>query len=507
LFVAVSALLHARSLSASYLLKFQMVRKYPGRSEPQAADEHWSGDIVGVCNTQRTFSFEVISTPHTTEQSPIANSAFRLGKPTPNGIGVRDCRGLRASVDHPQNGMQESDMWAALACAATLDEVIMFRSTGPWSRHWIERGWPTKSFHIKGKSADWGPQAGLIPYDGIYSKMGHDQSLADKSSQENQAAIQHKYAATVELTLSYEDLLRQLETSLDRPARTAIAGMQAIRGTGDYFLSAQRSGDAKTFHFRAVLVQGSYRIMTYPEEAGSDTVTLMASPEKASPLPVMTTLEVGAGDLPLTGDYDLLSVCPRWENYGCALTSDIAAPELVFSCMKKAPPRLVFVAGTGFDKLLEMRTNTGARPSRGRRNTTFQGLTKDALHLLQEHRHMGNITPRILRCINALNEAMGAVNEKAVFRRLHHGAEADRNHLHGALTREDWEKGEGFPITVFQPPSLQAAGSPTHDYLDVSTLETFSELRTYVSHLHEAGYRVPKNWTWGMSIRDHYASL
>src|SRR5450830_1349197 len=32
LFVAVSALLHARSLSGSYLLKFQMVRKYPGRS-------------------------------------------------------------------------------------------------------------------------------------------------------------------------------------------------------------------------------------------------------------------------------------------------------------------------------------------------------------------------------------------------------------------------------------------------------------------------------------------
>jgi hypothetical protein len=39
LFVAVSALLHARSLSASYLLKFQMVRKYPGRSRPLALAE------------------------------------------------------------------------------------------------------------------------------------------------------------------------------------------------------------------------------------------------------------------------------------------------------------------------------------------------------------------------------------------------------------------------------------------------------------------------------------
>jgi hypothetical protein len=28
------------------------------------------------------------------------------------------------------------------------------------------------------------------------------------------------------------------------------------------------------------------------------------------------------------------------------------------------------------------------------------------------------------------------------------------------------------------------------------------EFRTYAGLLHEAGYFVPRNWTWGMSIRD-----
>jgi len=120
---------------------------------------------------------------------------------------------------------------------------------------------------------------------------------------------------------------------------------------------------------------------------------------------------------------------------------------------------------------------------------------------------MGNISARTLRAINAMNENMGAVNKEAVFRRVHHGVEADRNHLHGALTEDDLEKGEGFPITVFQPPSLQAAGLSTAAYLDVVTLETFSQFKAYVSLLQEAEYYVPKNWTWALSIRNRYASF
>ena len=64
--------------------------------------------------------------------------------------------------------------------------------------------------------------------------------------------------------------------------------------------------------------------------------------------------------------------------------------------------------------------------------------------------------------------------------------------------------GDGFPLTVFQPRALLAPNSPVRVYEDACTLETMSEFRQYATLLNEAGYFVPKNWTWGMSIRDRY---
>lgn len=50
--------------------------------------------------------------------------------------------------------MIESDMSACLSVANSLDEVIIFRSTGPWSQRWIKQSYPTKNFHVKGKRPD-----------------------------------------------------------------------------------------------------------------------------------------------------------------------------------------------------------------------------------------------------------------------------------------------------------------------------------------------------------------
>jgi hypothetical protein len=33
-------------------------------------------------------------------------------------------------------------------------------------------------------------------------------------------------------------------------------------------------------------------------------------------------------------------------------------------------------------------------------------------------------------------------------------------------------------------------------------LKTIGEFKEYATLLHKAGYFVPRNWTWGMSIRD-----
>ena len=71
--------------------------------------------------------------------------------------------GFEGSFSHSQNGMTRADMLATKLVAQRLDEVIIFRSTGPWAKRWLERGYPSKNFHVKGKSSDWGPHAGLRP--------------------------------------------------------------------------------------------------------------------------------------------------------------------------------------------------------------------------------------------------------------------------------------------------------------------------------------------------------
>src|ERR1051325_2535264 len=114
--------------------------------------------------------------------------------------------GLAASFAHAENGMIKTDMVAAAGVASDLNEVIIFRSTGPWSRRWIEGKYPTKNFHVKGKSSDWGPQAGFVPYLGIYSKVGANAQKAKDGTAANDDGLNHHYAAKVQLTLSMEEL-------------------------------------------------------------------------------------------------------------------------------------------------------------------------------------------------------------------------------------------------------------------------------------------------------------
>jgi hypothetical protein len=421
--------------------------------------------------------------------------------------------GLAASFAHSQNGMTMADMQACIATANRLNEVIIFRSTGPWAKRWIDRGYPTKNFHVKGKSSDWGPQAGFVPYLGMYSKVGHDPVKAQAGTQANDRGISEGYAATAQLELTRLELDTQLNRPEEKPPRTALFD---IRRTGsnprNLHLYARRSGDKKEFVFRAVLDTAThrYKIFVYDEQ---DTKGNRAKLERATPKPllVMTSSEAGAMNKPMTGDYDLMSVCPTWRDYMSTSTEEISKEGLDFTGLGVQKGQ-TFRTGSRMDTVLDMRMNTGAV---GGKKTTYQGFRVGAHDVLyrgeerighiDEHGDMGNLTPRILRCINALNRAMNPDNPGTAFRRVHHNAESHRHALFGALTKEDMEnpkKKDGFPMTGFHPRSLHQARGWA--YGDVATLENMDEFRAYANALHAAGFYVPRNWTWGMSIRDKY---
>jgi hypothetical protein len=125
---------------------------------------------------------------------------------------------------------------------------------------------------------------------------------------------------------------------------------------------------------------------------------------------------------------------------------------------------------------------------------------------LQEHNDMGNLTPRILRAMNALNQAMGATGPASPFRRVHHNAESHRNHVFGALVAKDMiESDDGFPLTVFLPERLDGAG-PFAGWGGVATLEKMADFKACAASLKAAGFFLPRNWTWEMSIRDQVRS-
>lgn len=410
--------------------------------------------------------------------------------------------GIQNSYNHPENGMTLEDMTACGRVATQLNEVIIFRSTGPWSQRWIRRNYPTKNFHVKGKSSDWGPMAGFVPYLGKYSKVGGDTTKENTGTAYNDDGLKHSYTRKTQLRLTLDEL--NIQRNVVSDGRTALSDMVAIPGSPDYILYANRSSDGVRFAFKAVFnkVEGNYEIFVYDKVLPMKALTF----DKPFALAVMTSSEVGANNKPLTGDYDLMAVCPTWGNYGSRSLTAISKPGIDFGRSGGAEPGQTFAANSNLDAVLDMRLNTGLPGGKNEKGkpVTFgkhgfgaaqYGKVADATPGTgREHNDMGNITPRILRCINALNAAMG---QTGPFRRVHHNAESHRNLIFGGITGAEMAGGEAFPLTAFQPESVRIQG-----YDHVCTLENMEEFKAYAASLHNAGFFVPKNWVWGMSIRD-----
>lgn len=471
-------------------------------------------------------------------------------------------QGLDASFGHSQNGMIEADMIAAKLVADRLGEVIIFRSTGPWSKRWLERGYPSKNFHVKGKSSDWGPHAGLVSRDGSYSKVGANAKKAAAGSALNKDGLDSGFAGSTPLILKYAEIEDQIKRPEGRPPRNAVESKVALPNGKDFLLVAKRSGDQKTVIFRAFKREGdSYEIRVYPESANlgmSPFIVADKDPQgtRAVAFEVMTSKEVGAGTTPMTGDYDLMAVCPTWGQYGNVALTDIVKPGIELPANpgpgvhhRGVQGEAGFKAGVGMDNVMDPRLHTMGpgrddfHPKGKDRNDPNRGLnwhdfkdrqaiykqnqfaraekgehgklSMESLKVMfdespfDEHPDMGNLTPRILRCINELNAQMGAVGLKAPFRRVHHNAESHRFRGFAALTgeemvtRKDGEQfGDGFPLTVFQPISVYRAerGRPLPGaarYGAVCTIETLQDFKAYAAVLKESGFYVPKNWIWG----------
>lgn len=437
--------------------------------------------------------------------------------------------GIGPSVGHFENGMPRSDMEACILSAAALDEIIVFRSTGPWSKRWLSATppYPSKNFHVKGKSSDWGPQAGFVPHLGIYSKVGNNAAKAAAGTRLNNDGIASGFADKAPLSLTRAEIQMQFSETCESPPRTAVFELKEFADDGVILLGCFRSGDRMRFNFvcRKKSGRNQYDVMLPPPgpiwghwDTLVDRMTTgkldAAMLAKLEPLEVMVSKEVGAGNRAMTGDYDLMAICPRWGDYMARSSVEISKDAIVLAnpVHGHTPHGLVYKPGAALDKVLDMRLHTGhSAKTRDQAKLPVDGKSNVAF---QEHGDMGNLTPRILRAINTLNIDMGAVGPNSALRRVHHNAESHRHGAFGALTSRDMDGGEGFPLTAFHPPSALAnlkpdpsepgkvRVSPLLKYGSVCTIERMTEFKIYAGDVHAAGFFVPKHWAWNMSIRN-----
>jgi len=111
----------------------------------QWADSKWDTFVIAAAFGTLDFTGTL---------APVAKNAFRQ---------MRAIRSANMAPGHAD---------AFIDIARQRDEIIMIRPVNPHATDLIANNAATKSMHIKGKSSNWGPHAGLIPVDQRLSKMG-----------------------------------------------------------------------------------------------------------------------------------------------------------------------------------------------------------------------------------------------------------------------------------------------------------------------------------------------
>ena len=403
---------------------------------------------------------------------------------------------------HPDQGMTLDDMQAVASVAAQRDEIIMFRSTGAWSRPYIAKGHPTKPFHVKGKSSDWGPQAGLVPYDSEFSKAFEKKDI-DKGRQANKDAIRDNYAKPVQLFLEWDFIQTELLVPKGINHVPPVDKLTTPRPGVVYFFCTKYRDDAQGQKKPYVLVgkhrpdlQGRYEIFAFPGAAGYANPALLADMEHLlRPVQVMAPID---SDLPITGDYDMFAVCPSWNSYGVLdkkMDPTLDDPRIEASRRRTearagrvAPfvPPAAPASFAPFTDALVRRTNARTLAAQRLPPTADMLRARASLAALDaaktpEDPHRGNLTPRLAAVIRDLVAAMGGA-----YPRVHHNAESGRPFAPGA---ED-----GFPLTIFHP----RRNIGPYRFLN-ATIDNLGDLRDYFETLYANGYYPPRNRAWNMT--------
>lgn len=290
-----------------------------------------------------------------------------------------------------QTGIVSSHLEPLQQIAATTNSIIGIRPVESVATGLIEAGHPTKDFHIKGKSANWGPQAGLICIDQAFSKLeGAPEKVAGANVQILDCVAQG-HAVPIPLKLSRGRLNELVKLG-------AITELSAKDANGKLHLSAQGpSGQRYTFQARCASPAADTYLITHQDK----------------PLEVLAKQAEGK---PLTADYDLHMVAPHLSDFGA---------------QDKLP-----VSGVAHSVFKERISGYKKVPQE------LHADFKSADSFYQEEDpHLGNATARLQQMINIINRKLVGDAEPVV----HHSADSGNPFT---------DVSANYPVTFFLPAKL-----------------------------------------------------
>lgn len=290
----------------------------------------------------------------------------------------------------PKTGMVARHLLPMQKVAHDENCVIAVRSVDKMSTGLIDAGYPTKDMHIKGKSASWGPQAGLICVDQSFSKLESAPEKHAKFNAQTLSCVADGFAVEVPITLQAE----RLDFLADEGMITHIEGDYAS------FVAKAPSGKEYTFTTEKTI------------NAEGDEVYTVLSEGK----PVMALAPVGS-DKPFTADYDLMMVAPRLENLSAE--DKLKVPGISHEAFKQ-------------------RVDAYKNPL----SNELQKAYDSAEYFYQNmDKELGNVSKRVSDLIPKINEALVGDGPKVV----HHGADDGSPVADPAAN---------YPLTIFLPHSI-----------------------------------------------------
>ncbi|WP_248752697.1 CyaA/EF/ExoY family adenylyl cyclase toxin [Pseudomonas sp. MWU15-20650] len=342
-----------------------------------------------------------------------------------------------------KTGIVSSHLIPLQNIAAQTNTIIGIRPVESVATGLIEDGHPTKDFHIKGKSADWGPQAGLICTDQAFSKLekfaGQNPGKVASANGQVQACINEGHAVAVPLEISRNRL-------------------DELRGLGK--LTELTAPDVQgTLRFKA---QGpSHQWYAFEAKRVSPSDNRYVISHQGNPLEVLAKSPEGKA---LTADYDLHMVAPHLGDYGPQ--DKLPVPDVAHSVY------------TGrIDGYRQRHAN----------NDTYQvpqALRADydsASHFYaKEDPDLGNATPRITQMIGLINQRLVGDGERVV----HHNADSGSPATDVATN---------YPTTFFLPSKLGR-------FEEICVINDSKEMAELVRTAKDSGYQVPLNPLWEKEV-------